>query len=268
MKGGYVGLPVGLAASLLRIPYITHDSDAKASLTNSLVGKWAVHNMTGSAKEYYRYKQHKIIKVGVPVSDKYQPVNSNTKINFRKELNIPIDAKMILITGGSLGATEINKAFVSIYQKILNRYEKLYIAHQVGRGKLEIYDGKEITDQMEVKEFFKNMYQYSGAADLIITRASATALAELEVQGKPVIVVPNPNLSGGHQIINGNEILKNKAGLVVSESDLIKNPEILLNAIFRILDDNKLAKELSDNISKLAVSDAAIETAKILLKQK
>ena len=88
------------------------------------------------------------------------------------------------------------------------------------------------------------------------------------MQGKPVIVVPNPNLSGGHQIINGNEILKNKAGLVVSESGLIKNPEILLNAIFRILDDNKLAKELSDNISKLAVSDAAIETAKILLKQK
>jgi UDP-N-acetylglucosamine--N-acetylmuramyl-(pentapeptide) pyrophosphoryl-undecaprenol N-acetylglucosamine transferase len=119
---------------------------------------------------------------------------------------------------------------------------------------------------MLVKEFFKDMYQYSAAADIVITRASATALAELAMQGKPVIVIPNPNLTGGHQLINGEEILKNNAGIVLPEPEVIKNPEILLTSIFRLLDNKKLSKELSDNISKLAVSDAAIQTAKILLK--
>jgi UDP-N-acetylglucosamine--N-acetylmuramyl-(pentapeptide) pyrophosphoryl-undecaprenol N-acetylglucosamine transferase len=268
LKGGYVGLPVGFAAALLRIPYITHDSDSKASLTNSLVGKWALYNITGSDKEHYNYKQDKIIRVGVPISDKYSHVDQKTKNKFRKELKIPTESKMILITGGSLGSQDMNKSFVAIYNRIFNRYKDVYIAHQVGKGKMDIYDGKEINDRMFVKEFFTDMYKYSGAADIVITRASATALAELEVQGKTVIVVPNPNLTGGHQIMNGNEIMKKNAGIVIPEVDLMKNSEILQNAIFKLLDNKKLSDEFSDNISKLAAKDAAIETAKLLLKYK
>lgn len=266
LKGGYVSLPVGLAASLLRIPYITHDSDAKASLTNSLVGKWALYNATGSDKQYYNYKDDKIIRVGVPVSDKYAKVDQKTKDSFRTLLKIPVKSKMILITGGSLGASEINKAFASIYKRIIDRYDNIYIVHQVGKGKLSVYDGETLSDQIKVKEFLKGMYQYSAAADIVITRASATALAELEVQGKPLIVIPNPNLSGGHQIINGAVISKNNAGIVLSEPELIKNPEILLTSIFRLLDNKGLSEVLSVNINKLAVTDAAIQTAKILLK--
>jgi UDP-N-acetylglucosamine--N-acetylmuramyl-(pentapeptide) pyrophosphoryl-undecaprenol N-acetylglucosamine transferase len=267
LKGGYVGLPVGAAASILRIPFITHDSDAKASLTNSLVGRWALYNATGSHPKFYRYKEHKIVQIGVPVSDQYVPVNQKTKDYFRKILKIPIKSKMILIIGGSLGATEINKAFVSIYQSILNRYkDDVYIVHQVGRGKLSAYDNYVINHQMQVKEFFNNLYQYSAAADVVITRASATALAELAIQGKPVIAIPNPNLTGGHQLINGEEILNNHAGIVISEPRLVHKPELLLKAIFDLLDNQKLSKELSDNISKIAISDAAIQTAKLLLK--
>ena len=173
---------------------------------------------------------------------------------------------MILITGGSLGASEINKAFASIYKRIIDRYDNIYIVHQVGKGKLSVYDGETLSDQIKVKEFLKGMYQYSAAADIVITRASATALAELEVQGKPLIVIPNPNLSGGHQIINGAVISKNNAGIVLSEPELIKNPEILLTSIFRLLDNKGLSEVLSVNINKLAVTDAAIQTAKILLK--
>ncbi len=267
LKGGFVGLPVGFAASFLRIPYITHDSDAMASLTNSLVGKWAVYNTTGSDPEFYKYNSKKIIRVGIPVSDKYQPVDSKEKNRFRKLLNIPQQAKMIFITGGSLGANEVNKAFVAVYKRILNRYKDIYIVHQVGKGKLNVYS--EIDDKnshLIVQEFFNDMYRYSGAADIIVTRGSATALAELEVQGKPIIVIPNPNLTGGHQIMNGREITKNNAGIVLSEADVIKNPEILLNSIFNLLDNQKLSKELSDNLSKLSVQDAAKQTAEILLK--
>lgn len=269
LKGGFVGLPIGFAASLLRVPYITHDSDARASLTNSLVGKWAVFNTTGSETEFYRYSQKKMIRVGVPVSDKYQPVDSSEKTKNRKTLKIPVNAKMILITGGSLGAREINTAIASIYRRILSRYKDIYIVHQVGKGKMDVYEKLNIKDNhLLAQEFFNDMYKYSAAADLVITRGSATALAELEVQGKPVIVIPNPNLTGGHQIMNGKEITKNNAGVVLSEAELIKNPEILLNSIFRLLDDQKLSKELADNLSKLAVSDAAEQTAEILLKLK
>ena len=266
LKGGYVGLPVGLAAALLRIPFITHDSDAMASLTNSLVGKWALYNTTGAHKKYYKYKEHKIITIGVPVSDNYVHVDYKIKNNFREMLKIPIKSKMIFITGGSLGASEINKAFVSIYEDIIKHYPDINIVHQVGRGKLDVYEGKKINNRTQVKEFLDGMYRYSAAADVVITRASATALAELAVQGKPVIVIPNPNLTGGHQIVNGAEISKNNAGIVISEIDLIRNPELLLKSIFRLLDNEKFSKELSDNISKLAILDAAEQTAELLLK--
>ena len=269
LKGGFVGLPVGFAARLLRIPYITHDSDARASLTNSLVGKWAVFNTTGSETEFYKYNPKKTVRVGVPVSDKYHLVDNDMKVKMRKTLKIPSNAKMILITGGSLGATEINKAFVSVYRRIISRYKDIYIVHQVGKGKMDIYSNTDIKDKhLLIKEFLNDMYKYSAAADLVITRGSATALAELEVQGKPIIVIPNPNLTGGHQLMNGKEITKNNAGIVLPEAELMKNPEILLNSIFRLLDNQKLSKELAKNLSDLSISDAAEQTAKILLKLK
>ena len=268
LKGGYVGVPLGFAARLLQIPYITHDSDARASLTNSLVGRWARYNTTGSNPDFYRYNPKKMIRVGVPVSNKYKLINKKEKDKFRKILKIPLDAKLIFITGGSLGSMEINKAFVSVYKRLIKRYGSIYIAHQTGKGKANIYDGINPDENRTiVKEFFDDMYQYSGAADVVITRGSATALAELEVQAKPVIVIPNPHLTGGHQIMNGKEITKNNAGIVLPESELIDNPEILLNAIFRLLDNHKLSNELAKNISKLAVPNAASQTAKLLLGQ-
>jgi len=266
LKGGYVGLPVGFAAKLLKIPYITHDSDAKASLTNSLVGRWAIHNATGSSPEFYKYNTSKMIRVGVPVSSNYKFVKQTDKDKYRKTLNIPLDARVILITGGSLGAEEVNKAFVSIYDKLLIRYQKIYIVHQAGKGKTTAYNAVKVDNNKTIiKEFINDMYQYSAAADLVITRGSATALAELEVQAKPVIVIPNPHLTAGHQIINGKEILKNNAGLVLSEKDLIQNPEILLISISKILDDNKFSQTMSDNLHKMAVMDASEQMAKILL---
>ncbi len=266
LKGGYVGLPIGFAASLLRIPFITHDSDAKASLTNSLVGRWGIYNMTGSNPIFYKYKGHKLIRVGVPVSDKYSFVDQKSRDNFRNILKVPVESKMIFITGGSLGANEINKAFVSIYKKILDRYRGIYIVHQVGSGKLNVYGDTDIDDHTRVSEFIDGMYQYSAAADIVITRASATSLAELAIQGKPIIVIPNPNLTGGHQLINSQEILNNNAGIIIQEAQLIKDPSTLFNAIISVLDNKNLSNELSDNISKLAVSDAAMQIAKVLLK--
>ena len=266
LKGGYVGLPIGFAASLLKIPFITHDSDAMASLTNSLVGRWGVYNTTGSNLKFYKYKNHKMIRIGVPVSDKYSHINQKTKENFRNILKVPVNSKMIFITGGSLGANEINKAFVSIYDNIINRYKDIYIIHQVGRGKLDIYSGKNIDKNTHISEFINDMYQYSAAADVVITRASATSLAEFAIQGKPIIAIPHPNLTGGHQLMNGEEILNNKAGIVILESQLTEDPNVLFNAVVSLLDNKNLSNELSDNISKLAISDAAIKMAKLLLK--
>jgi UDP-N-acetylglucosamine--N-acetylmuramyl-(pentapeptide) pyrophosphoryl-undecaprenol N-acetylglucosamine transferase len=269
LKGGYVGLPIGLAANLLKIPYVTHDSDAMASLTNSIVGKYAVINATGFPAEYYKYNKSKIRYVGVPVMNNYSIITDEIRNKLKQKLGISTDSKMIFITGGSNGADEINKAFVSIYNRILNTKMNIYVVHQVGKGKAGVYGDVPIdANRLMVCEFLNYLYEYSGAADIIIARAGATAFAEFALQNKPVIFIPNPHLTGGHQIRNGQEIESTKSGIVIPEVELLKSPDILYENIKKLLNDSSLSTSLSYNIGKQAKPDAAKDIAKILLEIK
>ena len=206
LNGGFVSLPVGLAAAVRKIPYITHDWDAIASLANKMVGKWAVFNATGMPSDNYSYSKHKIRFVGIPVAKEYQPVDLNARNEFRKAIGVPENAKMILITGGSLGAVKLNKILIEIIEPLLKTFGDLYIFHQVGKGNTKIYDGLKPDKRLRVVEFIPDMYKYSGAADLVIARAGATSIAELAVQGKPTIFIPNPFLTGGQQSKNAEQL--------------------------------------------------------------
>jgi len=88
IKGGYVGVPVGLIARLLRIPYVTHDSDAKPGLTNRLVGKKALFNAVGMPTNNYKYNEDKMVYVGVPIGNEFQERHSLLRSKRRKELDL------------------------------------------------------------------------------------------------------------------------------------------------------------------------------------
>lgn len=265
LKGGYVGMPVGLAAALRRMPFVTHDSDALPGLANRMVSRWAVRHATGMPAEFYAYPSEKTTYVGVLVGDQYHMVTNELKAQYRDELAIPQDSKLITVTGGSLGAQRLNTAMREIVPALFEQYPKLHIIHQVGRGNLGVYEGYQHRN-LQVKEFLEGLYLYTGAADVVVTRAGANTLAELGVQQKACIVVPNPLLTGGHQLKNAEVLDKAGAVKVVTEEQLNQNGAVaLLETLRELLDNTELQSELGTKMHQITISDAADKLADLLV---
>jgi UDP-N-acetylglucosamine--N-acetylmuramyl-(pentapeptide) pyrophosphoryl-undecaprenol N-acetylglucosamine transferase len=263
LKGGFVGVPIGLAARK-RIPLVTHDSDALPGLANRLVSRWVVCHATGMPPEYYQYPKNKIKYVGVIVGEAYQPVTTQLKKQYRQTLKLPEDAQILLVTGGSGGASSINKAVVALAPGLLEAIPQLHIIHVTGNGKEGVYKGYE-HEHLHVSGLLQNFYQYTGAADVIITRAGANTVAEFGVQQKACIVVPNPLLTGGHQLKNAELLKQKQAAIIVDEADLSSNPEVLQVAINNLFQHADKREELGKRLYDLTVTDAADSLAKLLL---
>jgi UDP-N-acetylglucosamine--N-acetylmuramyl-(pentapeptide) pyrophosphoryl-undecaprenol N-acetylglucosamine transferase len=273
IKGGFVGIPVGLAAAALRIPYLTHDSDALPGLANRVVAPWAKIHAVGLPKEVYNYPQNKTVTVGVPHAPEYHPVDEQGIGQLRERLGLGHYRKVILVTGGGLGAQRVNKAVLACVPDLLRRYPDLAIVHIAGRKDEStiVQTYKTILPTKEqrrviTKGFVNNLFEYSGASDVVITRAGATAMAEFASQAKACVVIPNPLLTGGHQLHNAKVLDKTKAVRMVSESDLAADPLTLMAPVVDLLDHPDRARELGKKLSKLARPDAAHRLAMLLLE--
>jgi UDP-N-acetylglucosamine--N-acetylmuramyl-(pentapeptide) pyrophosphoryl-undecaprenol N-acetylglucosamine transferase len=265
LKGGFVGVPTGLAARLLKIPVVTHDSDIMPGLANRIAGRHARVHATAMPAEHYAYPQERVRHVGVLVSTDYQPVTTKLRATYRNELELPADAEVLFVTGGSLGSRNINAAIARIASDLLNSRPKLHIVHQTGKGNDSTYQGFE-HPRLYPMPFLKGMHRYSGAADVIVTRAGANTLAEFGIQRKACIVIPHPHLTGGHQVKNAEYLNKQQAAVVVSESDIKSDPAALQNAIVGLFDDSQKREKLGSRLNEMAMPDAARKLAIILLE--
>lgn len=268
LKGGFVGVPVGLAAAFLHLPIVTHDSDALPGLANRLVSRWASLHATALPAKYYPYPENKVRPVGVLVEHSYVPVDAKLQLKYKQELGLPGDSVILLTTGGSSGAQRINKVMVKIADGLLHDNEKLYIIHQAGKGKSDVY-GTYKHARLQVLEFLSPMYVYMGAADVVIARASGNTIAELGTQGKACIVIPNPDLTGGHQLKNAERLEEQGAAIVVQESQLYESQQELLSVLKQLLDDKEVRDVLGGKLQNITIKNAAknlailiIETAK------
>lgn len=263
IKGGFVGVPFGVAARFRRVPFITHDSDTLPGLANRLIGRWAALHSTGMPAEYYNYPKAKTRHVGIPVSSNFKPVDAKEKIQFKRELGLAETSKVVLITGGSLGAQRLNKLVSQVIEKLVRENEEIFVIHQT--GKTGNQNPSVNHDRIMVKEFLPDLYKYSGAADLIIARAGATSIAEFAIQGKACILIPHAQLTGGHQLKNAEELSKAAAAVVLTEKDIEADNAVLTDKIERILNDSSYRKELETNISRLAKPAAARELAQLIV---
>lgn len=263
LKGGYVGVPVGVAAALRNIPIVTHDSDSLPGLANRLVSRWAVLHATAMPAETYAYPPARTKQVGVLVEHSYQPVTKELQASYRQSLKLPEDAEVILATGGSSGAEAINKAMKSIADELLRGNSNLHIIHQVGKGRLNDFEGVQ-HDRLHLLEFLTPMHAYMGASDIVVTRASANTLAEIGVQGKAAIVIPSPYLADGHQLRNAEFLAAQKAAIVVLESEL---PAKLLESIKLLLGSAGERSSLAQKLQHLSPTDAASKLAQLLIEQ-
>lgn len=275
IKGGFVGVPVGLAAAWLKIPYVTHDSDAIPGLANRLVARWAARHTVALPKEIYSYPLDKTVTVGVPISHHYQPLpaDETAREALRRKLGLQAYRQLLLVTGGGLGAQRLNDAVIGNIPELLVRYPRLAVVHLAGRGQQASVSEKynNILDaadrpRVSVHGFVANLYDYSALADVVITRAGGTSMAEFAAQAKACVVVPNPLLAGGHQLKNAQAMAERAAIKVVDESLLTATPEILIQAVVPLLDNPKLARELGRALQAMAEPAAARRLAVVLLE--
>lgn len=270
-KGGFIGVPVGLAAALRHVPYVTHDSDAIPGLANRIIARWAAKHAVALESSLYPYPKEKTISVGVPVAAGYEPVTAELRRNYRTKLGLDAYEQIILVTGGGLGAARLNQAMVSIMPTLLEEFPHLAVIHTAG-NKHETAVSKAYTKSLPrgdrsrviVRDYLTDMYMYSGAADLVVARGGATNFAELAAQAKPSIIVPNPLLTGGHQVKNAEAYAEKKAVILVQEDTLSSQPELIRQTIAHLLVDPKERLKLAKNIYSFARPHATADLAAII----
>ncbi len=264
-KGGYVCLPVGLAARVLRIPLVIHDSDAHPGLTNRVLSKWARFIGTGAPLEYYSYPAAKARYVGIPISAAFHPYTAREQRAAKVEWGIDPLRPLIVVTGGGLGAKRINDT-VAESLKSLQRLGSIVLIAGAGQ-----YDELRSllpadSEHFQLYPFVTNMHSLLGAADVVVTRAGATTILELAALAKPTILIPNAKLTGGHQVKNALVYEEAQAVRVLNEEAMIEKPSLLADEIKQVLSDPKEAAAMAKRFSRFSKPNAAKDMAKLIME--
>lgn len=264
-KGGFVCVPLGLAAKLLSIPLVIHDSDAHPGLANRILSRWATSIATGSPIEHYPYPREKTHYVGIPVDPSFTQVTEVKRRELKAELGFhDLSKPLIVVTGGGLGARTINRAVVSIAPQLV---ERAAIYHITGSATYEevMAHAPELIDYQIVSFVSTGMAPVLGAADIVVSRVGATTMQELAALAKAVVMVPNPYLTGGHQLKNASVYEYAEAAVTVDEQALEQDPQVLRRALEGLLDDEEHRKALSKALHAFARPDAAIDMAALIV---
>lgn len=265
-KGGFVCLPVGFAAKLLRIPLVIHDSDAHPGLTNRILARWATAIATGAPLENYTYPKDRSTYVGIPISRDFHALNEAEKKDIKGSFSIAdISKPLVVVTGGGLGAKRINDAIVAASNEIL---QKASIVHISGTGQFSSLEklGPKHPDYV-LLPFIDNarMAKTLGAADVVVTRAGATTLLELAALGAAAVIVPNAKLTGGHQLKNAKVYQDAQAAVVLDEDEVGEKPVVLQKNIEYLLDNPRVRQRVGEKMRAFARPDAAKDMANIIV---
>jgi len=264
-KGGYVCLPVGFAAHLLRIPLVIHDSDAHPGLTNRVLSKWAVSIATGAPLEYYPYPVSKTKYVGIPIAAEFHPYTASEQVAAKEEWGIATDRPLIVVTGGGLGAARINQVVAETLH-LLQRVGSVILVAGAGQ-----YDGLRSllpanNHHFQLYPFVTNMHSLLGAADIVVTRAGATTILELAALEKPTILIPNGKLTGGHQLKNAAVYQQAGAVSFLDEDLLDADKSLLAKEITLLLAKPEETAAMAQRFKAFSKPNAAKDMAQLILK--
>ncbi|HEX5447903.1 MAG TPA: UDP-N-acetylglucosamine--N-acetylmuramyl-(pentapeptide) pyrophosphoryl-undecaprenol N-acetylglucosamine transferase [Candidatus Saccharimonadales bacterium] len=267
-KGGFVAVPVCLAAKLLKIPIVTHDSDTVPGLANRMVGRWATLHTTGMPTHHYPYPPDRTRYVGIPIDDRIKKVTPKVMNQAKAQLKLPKDSLVLLLSGGGNGSVRLNKLMLAVATDLLSSHLSLYLLHLCGPDHVaEVNEGYRALPRAErqrvrVLGFSPEFYKLSASADLVVSRAGATTLADLAVAGKACVVIPAPFLAGGHQLKNADELAKHDAAVVLDNE---VQPDEFQAVINELLADDRRRFELARNLYSIAKPGASAELAKVII---
>ena len=265
--GGYVSGPVVRMAAKMGIPTAIHEQNAFPGVTNKALAK-VVDRVMLTAKDAEKHLQCKNAPTvtGLPVRG--EMLTADREIS-RAELGVKDSQKLILSMGGSLGAATINNAMVDIISEH-HKNEDYYFLHAMGQYGLWVPDklkekgvDLENSRNIEIREYISDMHRCMAAADVVICRAGASSLSELQAMGKASILIPSPNVSENHQYHNAMALVNNGAALVIEEKDLTKEK---MNKLFLSLADDDAKRQATErNAKAMASLDAKEKIADIVI---
>lgn len=257
--GGYVCGPVLYAAAKMKIPTLVHESNAYAGITTRILSKYVDTVAIGIEAARERISNAKnIVFTGNPVRP-----SMLTEDGFAARRRLGLDERpFIVIFGGSLGARDFNAAMADWVCSVADsgKYQIL-----MGTGKFNQYDtvmarfkangvNPDNYDDITVSEYIYNMDVAMNAADLVISRAGASTLAELTAIGKPSILVPSPYVADNHQEHNARAIENGGGALVIAESEL--GTERINSAVEKITGDTAKLAEMKKASAAMGVVDS------------
>jgi len=262
----------------VKIPFVIHESDVVAGLANRILMKKAKIVATGfsgvgdgsdktegstessSDRRDSGETEGKYRFVGIPVGDEFKRVSEAEEKKLKRELGFSPEEKLVVLTGGSQGSERINQATLAVLPKLL---ESVQVGIVVGRKhnekleefrKFEVFEEGKLKSGFRVWEFNSNMKGLLGAADIVVSRAGATTVAELSALEKAVILVPFRDLPNSHQAKNAERLEKAGAVKVLDDEKMSEKPELLEEAILEIArrpaERKKLAEKLHEEIFK------------------
>ncbi|MFQ9933381.1 MAG: undecaprenyldiphospho-muramoylpentapeptide beta-N-acetylglucosaminyltransferase [Lachnospiraceae bacterium] len=245
-KGGFVSVPVVLAAKKYKIPIIIHESDMTPGLANKISIPYAVkicHNFPETAKYL---PEGKSVLTGSPIR---RELLSGNKISGLNICNFSANKPVIMVVGGSLGAAAINSIIRESLDELLKTYQ---IVHLCGNGKIDSsLDNIAGYKQFEyVKGDLKDLFAMS---DIVVSRAGANAICEIQALKKPSILIPlSAKASRGDQILNAKSFKNQGFSEVIEEENLTK--ELLLDTINKVYNNkNKYIDAINNSQSSCAV---------------
>lgn len=261
--GGFSSFAVVLSAWISRIPTAIQEQNAFPGMTNRMLSRFAGTIFTSFKETRGLTNNHRVSFVGNPVR-KATSAETGTDHDL---IGFDPDLPTLLVTGGSQGASSINRAFMNALE-LMTHPGRFNIIHQTGlkeEGLIqETYTRLKIT--ATARAFFHNMPALQTLADVAITRAGAGIISELCIKGLPAILVPFPHAADDHQTFNAAALEEQGAAILIKDCDL--TGEKLKQTIERLIEDKERLAGMAENLKRLALPDADKKIAAHLLKMK
>ncbi|RYZ22394.1 MAG: undecaprenyldiphospho-muramoylpentapeptide beta-N-acetylglucosaminyltransferase [Chitinophagaceae bacterium] len=261
--GGYSSFPVLRLAQARGIPTFLHESNSFAGKSNILLGRKANTVFVAATGMEKFFPAGKIRVVGNPIRPGILKTAQLSKRDALRFFGLQEGRTTVLAVGGSLGARSINEALAGRLDELVSAGIQLIWQ----TGKTESRQWKHAADGKPgvwVDEFITQMEQAYAAADIVVSRAGAMAVAELCVVAKPTVFVPYPHAAEDHQTANAQHLVNQNAALLVKDSEA---KEKIVPELLALAGDGSGQELLKTNIGKLGVTDADRTIAQAILKQ-
>ena len=265
--GGYVSGPVVRTAMKLGIPAVIHEQNAYPGVTNKMLSADAARVMMAvSDAEKYMKPGARCVLTGNPIRPE---ILREERAAARKKLGVD-DRPLILSFGGSLGARKVNEAVADLMTHTIpgGKFQHIHGYGQYSRWMPDLLREKGIdpdkTPQLDIREYIHDMPVCLAAADLVISRAGAMTLSEIQATGKGSILIPSPNVAENHQFHNAMALVNRGAAEIVEEKDL--TGDVLWEKVQKIFAAPGGAAALGENAAKMAIRDANERIYRVMME--